>query len=71
LQLILRERRKELVMRGIRWTDIKRLNLEGANIVLTRKIGADTFTLLPNDLRYALPLPESLLEVSELIQNPR
>lgn len=71
LTLILEERRKELLMRGLRWMDIKRLNKEGANITLTRKLNGQTYTLPPNDLRYALPIPENVIELSGMPQNPR
>lgn len=71
LMIILAERKKELVFRGLRWMDIKRLNKEGANITLTRKIAGTTYTLLPNDLRYALPLPKDVLELSGMPDNPR
>ena len=71
LQTILLERRKELLMRGIRWADIKRLNLEGRNIVLKRNINDQTIELPPNDLRYALPIPEQILNLSNMEQNPR
>jgi hypothetical protein len=71
LQLILTERRKELVFRGLRFTDIKRLNKEGAGIVQTRTINNQTYTLAANDLRYALPLPKDVLELTGMPNNPR
>ncbi|HMK02603.1 MAG TPA: RagB/SusD family nutrient uptake outer membrane protein [Ferruginibacter sp.] len=71
LKQILSERRKELVMRFTRWIDIKRLNKEGANITLTRILNNQAYTLSPNSLRYALPLPEDVLALSGMEQNPR
>ena len=71
LSIILSERRKELLFRFTRWMDLKRLNKEGANIILTRKINGNTYTLLPNSLRYALPLPEDVIVLSGMPQNPR
>lgn len=58
--LLLNERRKELAMRGIRWSDIKRLNIEGRNIILRRRIGDDVVTLAPNADAYVLPMPADL-----------
>lgn len=69
LQKILTERRKELYMRGLRWSDIKRLNKENANIILQRKIGGNTFTLLPNAGFYALPLPADIIQLTGIPQN--
>ena len=40
LSKILLDRRKELLMPALRWPDIKRLNKEGANIVLKRFISS-------------------------------
>ncbi|WP_350340294.1 RagB/SusD family nutrient uptake outer membrane protein [Paraflavitalea speifideaquila] len=57
LATILNERWKELVLRGLRWTDIRRLNKEGKGTVLTRLINRQTIYLPPNDKRYALPIP--------------
>lgn len=71
LALILTERRKELVYRGLRWTDIRRLNLEGAGITLKRVVGSTTYTLPPGDLRYVLLIPNEVLSLSNLPQNPR
>lgn len=65
LNIILTERRKELVFRGLRWSDIRRLNLEGANITLQRVIGATTYSLPPNDLRSVMLIP-----LSEINNNP-
>jgi hypothetical protein len=70
LGLILTERRKELLFRNLRWMDIKRLNKEGANIMLTRIIGSQTYTLLPNDNRYALSLPADIVRLTGMPQNP-
>lgn len=66
---ILAERRKEICMRGIRWSDIKRLNKENANIILTRKIAGKLFTLQPNANYYALPLPVDIIQLTGIPQN--
>jgi hypothetical protein len=69
LNKILTERRKELLFRGLRWIDIKRLNKEGANITLKRIVGGQTYTLPPNDDRYALPLPKDIIDQAGIQQN--
>ncbi|MEO6521556.1 MAG: RagB/SusD family nutrient uptake outer membrane protein [Mucilaginibacter sp.] len=71
LKIILVERRKELLMRGLRWMDIKRQNKENANIVLARTVNSQTYTLSPNDLRYALSIPEDVISLSGIPQNRR
>ncbi|MGB3065128.1 RagB/SusD family nutrient uptake outer membrane protein [Sphingobacterium thalpophilum] len=71
LARILLERRKSLVFRGIRWYDLKRLNRDGANIMLKRLVEGKEFVLQPNDPRYALPIPNDIIELSDIIQNPR
>ncbi|WP_293788351.1 RagB/SusD family nutrient uptake outer membrane protein [uncultured Pedobacter sp.] len=71
LSLILKERRKELVMRGLRWTDLKRFNLEGANITLRRTANGINYELKPNDKRYALEIPQDVIAISGIEQNPR
>jgi len=70
-KLVLDERRKELTMRNIRWSDLKRLNLEGANIDLRRSIGGIDYTMKANDLRYALEIPEDVVALSNIEQNQR
>lgn len=71
LNIVLQERRKELLMTGLRWMDIKRLNKEGGNIMLTRMLKGQTYKLQPNDLRFALPIPEDVIALSGMIQNKR
>lgn len=71
LDKILVERRKELLMRGLRWPDLKRLNFEGRNIALKRVLNQINYMLAPNDLRYALPIPEDVIKISSIRQNPR
>ncbi|QEK50937.1 RagB/SusD family nutrient uptake outer membrane protein [Pedobacter aquae] len=72
LRLILAERRKELIFRGLRWADLRRLNFEPEFAqVLQRKLGNRTFTLLPNDKRYVFPIPESIIQLSGIAQNDR
>lgn len=71
LNLVLTERRKELVFRGLRWTDLRRLNLEGANITLRRIINGVEYTLPPNDNRWVLLIPKEVINLTSLQQNPR
>ena len=71
VMLILSERRKELVYRGLRWTDLRRLNLEGAGITLTRVVGGLPYTLPPDDPRWVLLIPQEVIDHSEMPQNPR
>lgn len=69
LAIVLLERRKELLMRGLRWIDIKRLNKEGANIVPTREVNGETYSLQPNGNFYALPLPDDIIRLTGIEQN--
>lgn len=71
LEIILAERRKELVFRSLRWMDIKRLNVEGANISLKRFINGKFYELPPNDKRFALALPSDIIDMTGIPQNPR
>jgi hypothetical protein len=69
---ILTERRKELLFRGQRWTDLRRINKEPAlAVILTRILNGQTYTLPPNDMRYTLLIPREVLQRESLPQNPR
>ncbi|MDN4011491.1 RagB/SusD family nutrient uptake outer membrane protein [Chryseobacterium gambrini] len=70
LDLILKERRKELVTRGLRWQDLKRLNRDPKySQTLIRQIGDETYTLPPNDPRYVLPIPQFVINFNHIEQN--
>jgi tetratricopeptide (TPR) repeat protein len=71
LSKILIERRKELVYRGLRWSDIRRLNTQGANLTLKRVVNNITYTLPPNDLRSVMLIPKEVISLSGIAQNPR
>lgn len=69
LDLVLAERKKELMYRGLRWSDLRRLNLEPARaITLTRTVSGKTYTLEPNNYRYSFPLPTNALELGGHLQ---
>ena len=70
VNFVLTERRKELLFRGLRWMDIKRLNNAGSNIALARKIDGRSYILEPNDNRFALPIPDDVIKLSGIPQNP-
>lgn len=72
LRLILNERRKELVLRGTRWMDLKRLNKEPEfALTLKRSAGGQEYVLPPNDPKYALPIPDQIIRKSGIAQNIR
>jgi tetratricopeptide (TPR) repeat protein len=71
LSLILTERRKELLFRNLRWSDLRRLNLEEQfQKTLSRSVNGQTYQLPPNDNRYVLPLPVKVVQLSGMALNP-
>lgn len=71
LAIVLRERRKELPLRGLRWQDLRRLNKEGANITLTRTLKGKIYTLHPNSSFYVMPIPPDEMRFGLLVDNDR
>lgn len=72
LKIILEERRKELVFRGLRWSDLRRLNRDiNFQVTITRVLDGETYTLLPNSNRYTFPIPTIEVLRSGIQQNPR
>ncbi|RZM25024.1 MAG: hypothetical protein EOO88_20755 [Pedobacter sp.] len=72
LTLILRERRKQLLFRGVRWSDLRRLNKDRRfAVTLAREVNGTTYFLPPNDGRYVFPIDEDELSKSGIQQNNR
>lgn len=69
LAIILQERRKQLIFRGLRWMDIKRLNKEGYNIIPRRFIHGTIYELQPNSSGYARPIPLTVIDRTGMPQN--
>lgn len=72
LSLILAERHKELIFRGIRWMDLRRLNLDPLYAVtLTKTLNGQTYSLPPNDPRYVYPISDDIITLTGMQQNQR
>ncbi len=72
LTKILTERRKELIMRATRWTDLRRLNKDPRfATTLTKIYNGTVYTLPPNDNKYVYPIPDDEILYSGIAQNPR
>lgn len=72
LDIVLLERRKQLMFRGLRWVDLRRLNQEKeTETILRRHIGNETYELLPNGNKYAFPIPNKIIELTGIEQNKR
>ena len=69
LEKVRTERRKELLMRQTRFTDIKRLNMEGANITARRKANGKVYELAPHAPYYALPIPVDIIQLTGMESN--
>lgn len=72
LNLILIERRKQLLNRGIRWADLKRFNqIDQSGIAIRRNLNNTPYELSPNDKRYAFLIPQQVIRLSDMSQNSR
>lgn len=71
LTRILNERRKELVFRGARWNDLRRLNAGGSSLEIQRLLNGQGYVLQPKSNKYAFPIPDSEVTLGSLVQNPR
>lgn len=72
LRFILSERRKELVFRGLRWSDLRRLNQDGdLKTDIEREFGDEVLVLRANDNKYTFPIPEVEIQINNYSQNPR
>lgn len=69
---IMEERRKELVVRGSCWEDIRRLRYDPLfSRSLIRTVGGETYRLDPDSKRLIWPLPDEEVILNNLPQNER
>lgn len=76
LKVVLQERRKEMIRRGVRWSDLKRLNKEkDFAVTLVRELKyneqVERTELPPDDNRYIYLIPQDVVELTKIPQNPR
>jgi tetratricopeptide (TPR) repeat protein len=72
LNQILNERKKELVFRGTRWTDLRRLNQDSNYaLTITHVINNTSYSLPPNSPLYAFPIPSAEIQLGGIQQNQR
>jgi starch-binding outer membrane protein, SusD/RagB family len=72
LNRVLLERRKELAFRGLRWNDLRRLNLEpNLATTLRRTVNGIEYVLSPKSPRYVFPIPQDELDLNGLEPNIR
>lgn len=70
LDTVLTERKKELLFRGIRWMDIKRLDGSGAGRTLSRYVNGNFYYLPPLSNKSLLPVPQDIVNLTGIVQNP-
>lgn len=68
---ILAERRKELIFRSVRFSDLRRINNEGKfAATLHRKVNEVDYYLKPGAQEYVARIPKLVIEMSGIEQNP-
>ncbi len=70
IALILGERRKELIRRGVRWTDLRRLKDDPHFAVIPQRIiNGETFLLTADSEGYVLQIPQTVINRTGMPQN--
>lgn len=71
LSTIIKERRKELLFRGLRLSDIRRYNMEEDRLFTLRRVmNGIVYELLPGDPRYVSLIPKIVIDMTGIPQNP-
>jgi len=72
IEAILLERRRELVFRGLRWNDLKRLNVsQDHRKDLSRMVNGTMYYLNAGDRKYVFPIPTDAVYLGGIPQNDR
>ena len=69
LEVVLNERRKELINRGLRWSDLRRLNfIDNRDISLQRTLDWKEYNISGKDKRFTFLIPHNVIEKSSVTQ---
>lgn len=72
LDIIVSERKKELVLRGRRWQDLRRYRVEGRlKSLLTRNLNGVLYSLPLESNKWVWPIPPDVILISGIQQNDR
>ncbi|UCS95043.1 RagB/SusD family nutrient uptake outer membrane protein [Echinicola marina] len=72
LGIVLKERRKEMVFRGLRWMDLRRLNKDpDRKKDIVRELDGTDYVLEAESNKYVLPIPPDEVDLAGLLQNLR
>lgn len=71
--IVFEERQKQLLLRGLRWEDLRRLNFVfDRNVSIMRPaVEGNELILDPKSSRYIWPIPDSAIELGGITQNVR
>ncbi|MGN6421569.1 MAG: RagB/SusD family nutrient uptake outer membrane protein [Pseudobacter sp.] len=71
LTIVLNERRKELLFRGTRWSDLRRLRGDPQRAISPKRLINDQEIVLhPNSTKYAFQIPYYVIAKTGITQNP-
>ncbi len=71
LEKVLLERRKEMIFRSVRWSDLRRLNQSAATAVTIKRFVNNGFVeLTPHSDRYTFRIPDLVIQMTGISQNP-
>ncbi|UJP64881.1 RagB/SusD family nutrient uptake outer membrane protein [Mongoliitalea daihaiensis] len=72
LKMLFEEKHKQLVFRGTRWTDLRRMMVEGRlTETLSKTVGENVFTLIPREPKWTYLIPFGEVSRNTIPQNPR